>query len=315
MKPYPLILLALAACEQGVDLKDPGSRAVDERVTWTSDREDTIGFFTPDYEVPAYADQTMCVFATYDGGEVAIPWAGFYQNLAYGHHVVLMSSVADEDEWPDGTVADCTDSNADIMVDARPFLFAADLTGELQPEMILPEGMAVKLNAGERFVIQSHHINTTDQPILVNDAVFLQTAPTDTVETWAAPWVHTQSDLSIPPGVSSEVVDCTFDQDVTLLSLLGHMHEWGSSYAVDLFRGAEPVAERVYDVPSWDVAFRDAPPIETYALDQFPIHAGDRFVTTCTWNNDTEETIGFPHEMCATVGFAYPVLAPIICEP
>lgn len=315
MKPHLLLTLALAACH--VDLDDPGKKVLDQRVEWTTDRENTIAFFTPDYEVPPYTDQTMCVFDTYEGGEVAIPWAGFYQNLEWGHHVVLMASEADEDDWPDGTIANCTDANADIMIDSRPFLFAADLSGNLQPEMVLPEGMAVKLNAGERFVIQSHHINTTDKPILVNDAVFLQTEPIDVVETWAAPWVHTQTDFSIAPGETrSEVVDCTFDQDVTLLSLLGHMHEWGVSYAVDHFPATTPTsAQRIYDIPSWDVAFRDAPPIETYAMGQFPVAAGDRFVTTCTWENTTDAPLEFPHEMCATVGFAYPLLTPVICEP
>ena len=240
--------------------------------------------------------------------------AGFYQNLNFGHHVVLMASTADEDDWPDGTIANCTETDADIMVDARPFLFAGDLTGALQPEMNLPEGMAVKLKANQRFVIQSHHINTTDKPILVNDAVFLDPKPVAEVETWAAPWVHTQTDLNIPPGEHTEIVDCTFDTDVNLLSMLGHLHEWGSAYKVEQIDG-DGTATTLYDIPEWDVEYRDAPPVETYGVGNFPVTAGDTFRTTCSWNNDTDEPLGFPHEMCATVGFAYPLVAPIICEP
>ncbi|HHO52124.1 MAG TPA: hypothetical protein ENK18_14930 [Deltaproteobacteria bacterium] len=310
--------LALIGCRPDVTLTGSSStqaEAVDHTIEWTTDRPGAVAFLSPIYTVPPYTDQTMCYFDTYDGEEAAVFWAGFYQNLDFGHHVVLMSSEADEDDWPDGTIADCTETSAEIMVDARPFLFASDLTGALQPEMNLPEGMAVKLKEGTRFVIQSHHINTTGDPILVNDAVFLETRDVSEVETFAAPWVHTETDLEIPPGESLSLeVDCAFDEDVTLLSLLGHLHEWGTSYAVDHHR-ADGSVERLYDIPEWDVQYRDAPPINTYEADPFPVAAGERFVTTCSWYNDTDEPLTFPYEMCATVGFAYPLTVPIICEP
>ena len=310
-----LVLTAISACTADVAL-DEGDTfdGVDATIEWTTDRNNVVAFHTPEYDIPPYTDQTLCYFDTYSGEEAGVFWAGFYQNVAYGHHVVLMSSSADEDDWPDGTIADCTTTDATIMTEARPFLFASDVTGERQPEMLLPEGMAVKLNAGERFVIQSHHINTTDTSIRVNDAVFLQTGAIDTVDTFAAPWVHTQTDLNLPIGHSVEVVDCAFDQDLTLLSMLGHLHEWGSAYAIDHV-DLDGVSNRVYDIPEWSVEFRDAPPVNVYEMGEFEVKAGERLVTTCEWENDTDGPLGFPHEMCATVGFAYPLAVTVICEP
>jgi hypothetical protein len=302
--------LLLSACGADPDAVEP----VDETIVWETDRENTIRFDSPVYEVPPYADQTMCVFGSYDGGDVGITWAGFYQNMNYGHHVVLMASEADEDEWPDGTVADCTKTDAAIMVDARPFLFAADLVDGSAPEMILPDGMGVKLKERTRFVIQSHHINPTDQPILVNDTVFLQITDVDTVETWTAPWVHTETDMVIEPGADATAeVTCTFDEDVYLLSLLGHLHEWGTAYEVDHHK-LDGAIDRVYEVPQWDVAYRDAPPITFYQPGERLIRAGESFTTRCSWHNDTPDPLTFPTEMCATVGFAYPLVVPIICE-
>ena len=308
------MLVALLSCT-GADPIDSSFDGVDMRIEHATERDNTIRFDSPDYIVPAYTDQTLCYFDTYAGDETGIIWGGFFQNMDVGHHVVLMASTADPDAWPDGTVQDCTETDADIMTEARPFLFAGDLTGALQPEMVLPDGMAVKMKAGTRFVIQSHHINTTADDILVNDTVFLQLQDVATVETWTAPWVHVQTQFEVPPHDSLEItVTCSFDDDVYLLSLLGHLHEWGSRYAVD-YNKADGSTERVYDIPQWDLQYRDAPPINVYAPGEFQVKAGESFTTTCAWENDTDEPLGFPVEMCATVGFAYPQTVALVCEP
>jgi hypothetical protein len=305
----------LLACTGEADVASP-DEANDETVDWASQQEaGWEAFYSPEYIVPPYTDQTMCYFDTYTGPDIAVPWAGFYQNLDFGHHVVLMSSLADEDDWPDGTVADCTETDSGIMVDARPFLFAGALVEEEAPEMVLPEGMAIKLKSGTRFVIQSHHINYTDAPIRVNDVVFLDTQPLEEVESFAAPWVHTQTDFTIPPGEELSLdVTCAFDSDIHLLSLLGHLHEWGTAYRVT-HRRADGSEEIVYDIPRWDTYFRDAPPITTWAPGEFAVSAGDEFTTTCSWYNDTDEPLSFPYEMCATVGFAYPLTVAMVCSP
>ncbi len=70
-----------------------------------------------------------------------------------------------------------------------------------------------------------------------------------------------------------------------------------------------------YKLRVGDVQFRDAPPINTYEVGAFPVAAGERFATTCSWHNDTDAPLTFPTEMCATVGFAYPLTVPIVCDP
>jgi hypothetical protein len=300
------------ACQPGME---DSPEVFDATVDWTTDVPDAIAVQTGVYEIPPYTEQMLCAFATYSGDDVGIVRAEFYQNQSFGHHVLLMQSEADEDDWPDGTVADCTDSNPDIMVDSRPFLFAQDVEEGSAPLMTLPEGLAVELEAGTRFVIQSHYMNTTPQAIQVNDAVFLEPTDPDLVETWAAPWVHAQTDFLIPAGDALSLeVECTFDRDVYLLSLFGHMHQWGTSYSVDHLKVDESV-ERIYDIPEWYERYRYPPPIQAFELYSFPLKTGEHFVTTCAWHNDTDEDLVFPFEMCATVGFAYPLTATLICQP
>ena len=103
---FVLVLTAISACTADVTLDEGDTfSGLDATIEWTTDRENVVAFHTPEYDVPPYTDQTLCYFDTYSGEEAGVFWAGFYQNVAYGHHVVLMSSSADEDDWPDGTMA------------------------------------------------------------------------------------------------------------------------------------------------------------------------------------------------------------------
>ena len=94
MRPVAPLLAVLTACSSPI-LDDATSDstlpegAIDERTDWSTDRPNTVAFRTPDYVVPPYTDQTLCTFMTYEGEEAGVPWAGFYQNLKWGHHVVL----------------------------------------------------------------------------------------------------------------------------------------------------------------------------------------------------------------------------------
>ena len=54
------------------------------------------------------------------------------------------------------------------------------------------------------------------------------------VETWAAPLVLVDTDFSLPPGESTTVsFDCALEEELNLLFLLGHMHEWGTAFSTD----------------------------------------------------------------------------------
>ena len=129
-----LVLIAISACTADVAL-DEGDTfdGVDATIEWTTDRENVVAFHTPEYDIPPYTDQTLCYFDTYSGEEAGVFWAGFYQNVAYGHHVVLMSSSADEDDWPDGTIADCTTTDATIVA----FVLVLDNAAVLPAEVLL----------------------------------------------------------------------------------------------------------------------------------------------------------------------------------
>lgn len=302
---------------------------VDARLSdgdWT---EPTAGevFYGPDVVVPAGGDVMYCLVGTYTGDDEGVHTLTTYQ-AAYGHHLVLMGTTATELDHKDGEIFNCTTTDQLNMSDLEPIVLATSgyVGGEkLENEITMPEGMAVKLDAGQRWVMQAHYLNTGTESIRVRDVAVLEYLPPEDVTTWAAPFVLNNDAFSIPAGSDAytESFDCKFggeqadnddipDEGWYALYLNSHMHEWGKAFQLTRTRG--DAVDTVIDIAKWDPYFRDAPPTNIYAPDTFDIAPGDSFRTSCTWFNDTEAAIEFPHEMCDSVGLVYPQTTPVICD-
>lgn len=287
--------------EAGTDYPEPGD-------------EGTV-LLGPDAVVQPGEEPMICIFGTWNGDDVGVHALATWQNR-YGHHLLLMGTTASELDYPDGAIADCSSEGGVSMADLEPLVLATDATvgGEDRDLGIeLAEGMAVKLDAGQRWVLQAHYVNTGLEPIRVQDAAVLELLPEDEVETWAAPLVLNADDFSIPPGDAEITFDCGIEADLNILYWTGHMHEWGTRFRLDQQAGDGP-ATTVYEVPEWDVEYRDAPPVTGYPVGTYLAPAGTTFTTTCAWHNDGTEALGFPEEMCAAVAVAYPQTTAIICD-
>lgn len=260
-------------------------------------------------------DVMWCTIGTYEG-----PDAGIHENISYqaefGHHFVLMGTAASEIDYPDGTTFDCTNSDS-YMIDLEPMALVTSgyVDGELLGTTLpMPEGMAVELDQGQRYILQSHYLNTSTERIRVQDGIQLTLLDPDTeVDTWAAPYAMSLGEFSLPPQETTEITfDCTAEADWSVLYMIPHMHEWGTVFRLDQDRAGD--VSNVLDIPTWEPYFRDAPPVEVYGDTPMHIQAGDVLSTSCTWFNDTDEAIAFPHEMCVSVGVVYPQTTPVICD-
>lgn len=271
----------------------------------------------PAYTIPAYTEKQFCWFGTYDGPEVGIVYNGMFQSES-GHHVVMLTTNADPDEYPDGEIFDCSENGSFPMTDMDPnFIGSADLVETddgPQGEFWLPDGMGAVLKPGTRYVIQSHYVNYQGEDILVNDRMVYGVRPADEIETWAAPLIHVWTDLTIPPGEDYDLsFECAFEGDYNVLFLGGHMHEYGTKFSIEHLKedGSE---ENLYDIPTWDPVFRDAPPYNQYLDAPLQVKAGERFRTNCSWFNTEDHAVGFPSEMCVTFSMAYPSRVPLTCD-
>lgn len=313
----PALLLALPACRPDEGDVDGTEDAVDLRRDFPDPPDGGMQWVTPEMTIPAYTEQEWCYFDTYEGPTVGIDFMGMYQS-DYGHHIIMTATNAEDDEYPDGTFLDCTDPDALPMTSLEPLIvggvnWETDLETH-SSQMEMPEGMAARLQEGQRLIFQAHYVNTTEDPILVQDAINIGVIPEEEVETWTAALVHTDTDIAIPPGQETTMtVDCTFDEDTYVYFLTGHLHEWGSAFKLEWT--SEAGTETIYEVPTWDPLYRDLPPVNEYEVGEFLVKAGDSFRTTCGWYNDEDYELGFPQEMCATAMMVYPAKVPVVCEP
>jgi hypothetical protein len=314
------MLTILAACGPvEIDGDEVDVEPVDQRVS-----EDDIGgladdqilLMGPDAVIEPGTDVMICLFDTYEGEDVGLHDVHTWQGQG-GHHLQVMGTSTPAIDVPDGTVVDCTGDGGQFqMTDLQPVGVTNGGTVGGEPigvSMPLPDGMAFDLENGQRFVMQAHYINTGVDPIRVRDLAVLTLIPADEVVTWAAPLIFNRDDFEVAPGEAlTTSFPCTTPADWNFLYVLGHMHEWGTSFAIERL-GAEG-ATPFYEIPEWDPVYRDAPVIDYYPDDSMPVPAGTSFQTTCSWSNDQDEPLVFPHEMCVGLNIVYPQKTTVICD-
>jgi hypothetical protein len=115
-----------------------------------------------------------------------------------------------------------------------------------------------------------------------------------------------------PGRVTTERFSCPWEDEVTILSLGGHMHDYGASYLIT--HEVEAGSETLYEVQEWAPAYRFSPLTTGFEDGELIARPGERFATTCTWYNDGGTTLRYPDEMCTTFGVGYPLPDNYYCD-
>ncbi len=280
-------------------------------------REGAVRIETPPLVLAPFSDIIFCYISSFpsDQGPLAIDWGAMYEHPVYGHHIQFngLRSGSDTFDVPDGTLVDCTDPSETMLATSQLINMNRVLDGS-GGEMVLPDRAAVPIVPGQRWLFEVHLINPTPRRATGKGVLDLHFTEPDDVIDWVAPWVFNDSGFVLPPGEQSTVeVDCAWPQDATVLALLGHMHDMGQQYRVEM---VTPGGERltIYDLPEWDLDWRYQPRVEDFGggLD---VVAGTRFITTCTFFNHTAQNLTFPEEMCVASGLFMPATETISCDP
>lgn len=211
------------------------------------------------------------------------------------HHTVV--TLVESGEVPDGT-RDCT----------NPFEGGFDQiygTGVGTEPLILPDGVAVKIPAGKQIVMNLHLFNVGADTLEGTSGILVKTADPEVIEHEADSELWGKVDFAIEPnGTTTQTQSCVVESDLSLFSLLPHMHTMGRHLTFTLTRqdGEEIVLhDEAYDFDA-QVNRPFDPPVE--------IAAGDTVTIECTWDNPTNETVGFgestTEEMCFAGLFVYP---------
>jgi hypothetical protein len=170
----------------------------------------------------------------------------------------------------------------------------------------LPEGVAFRLKKGDGIMLNLHYINMGNKPDDGEAYIDIKLAETDPNRLIAALFLNLNIGFSLPPATQTDsAADCVAKSDVKVIMMSNHMHEWGTQATTEVTRGDTGNVEVMRHDPTWDHDMVNNPTFATWsAEDPFLIHPGDTIRTSCTWNNDTSDTLGFPREMCISAGFA-----------
>lgn len=259
---------------------------------------DHVVLKTGDFEIPI-GDSFTCFYTdvTTDR-ELSVNGATGSQGLG-GHHIIAYYA---EQPRPVGHHA-CVDEE---MTNLHQIAGASGTNNEAPP-LEFHDGLALKVPAGKQLVLQAHYINVTDSARTVNDSVTLDLIKPEDVFSYVNYFVTNDDSFEIPASATySHTTYCTTQRDLQVVMTLGHMHEAGHHYHLDVVDGTNQVMQNLRD-DDWAPSYASHPLVTYYPVSQpLLLRAGTRLAQTCDWQNDTTHTIIFPREMCLSFMYYFP---------
>jgi hypothetical protein len=278
-----LMLVTLAACDVGPEAlggvetettADPGAWSALIEAPWTLEAG-TEGFF--------------CALQTV---ETDLYIRAFRAEAPYGTHHTLLTVT--EPKGPDG-VFEC---GPGTLSDAMIFS-----SGVGTDDLVLPDGVAIRVPAGKQILLNLHLLNATPHPISGTSGTWIATLTQDQVVDEAEVLFAGTVDFSLPPGEDTSATgSCVFEEEATVLSLWPHMHGHGRHMLVE-HHGSEGV-ETLHD-GAFDFGHQ-----LHHRIEPTTIGAGERIDVTCHWQNTSDQVVGYGdssyQEMCFAALVRYP---------
>lgn len=219
------------------------------------------------------------------------------------HHLILYrdaSSLVGQSPPPPG-LSECT------METPRLYVYGAQ---EREHEVTLPEGIGGELEEDTIFILEVHFANASPQPVTAFAEVTIEPAPEGSVEQYSGILFYLNNDFQIPARAGfdgaptyTEGVVCPVPESVNVYRTQSHTHKRG--LRVDGWLADPEGTERqhIYKNEDWH-----APVSREFAAPGLAVAAGQTIKFECTWENETDATIGFgpsvEDEMCI-LGLGY----------
>jgi hypothetical protein len=245
-----------------------------------------------DWSVPPGSELYYCARVTVDEPMLI---AAFRPEAPVGtHHTAL---AIDGSDGPDGSFP-CSSATVGAQI-----LFGSGIG---TPAYALPEGVAYRVDAGQKLLLNLHLFNTGAGELRGTSGVeVLRVDPSDVVH--EAETIYTGAyDLDIPPGAEvTQTGRCTMTGEATIFGLFPHMHKLGRR-----IRGAIEGAAGEVELIDRPYSFEEQ---LNYALAPArSVKAGDVVRVECTYENTGTRTVTFGEssedEMCFLGLYRYPRL-------
>lgn len=301
-----IVFLCLGACSAGNE--DSGIQELDLTRDYRAAPDGGEQWLVPDMSIEPFSEEIFCYYGSHQRETVGVNYLQPFMS-SHNHHAFIQAT--DQNDKPDGTLERCTSVGG--MEQTSPlFEFTGSSFTSDGNYLALPDQSAIKLKQGQQWVIEAHFINPTPDRIIVNAAFNLGFVPAESVERWTASWQFDIGDLLLPAGQESSLeFQCGFPTEVSLLTLAGHMHEFGRRQVIDLIQGDEK--SRIYTVEEWSPEYRDYPPLTSWDPDELRITPDESLSISCSWENTEQEDLTFPQEMCTAKGLVLDTEDAIFC--
>jgi Copper type II ascorbate-dependent monooxygenase, C-terminal domain len=270
----------------------------------------TLAF--PDLVVAPGIEQTQCVVMRL--GNVAPLHVGAVHNVLgdASHHLIVYAvndTVEQKTPFPCHPFTDTLDptKGAPLMV-----------TQKHDDLLTLPSGVAYSIVANQMIRLEMHYINASAAPKTVHATTTLMPISDDDFHDEAGFLFIGNPDIKLPPKSETKVGPSFFEiphelSGVKFFAMTGHEHQLGTNVQVAMSTTWEDPGKMVYDVPGW---LWSEPKTEFFET-PFTVPDDGGFTFTCSWNNTTDQQVGFGesanNEMCFFWAYYYPSQGARVC--
>ncbi|MSP91313.1 MAG: hypothetical protein EXR79_05865 [Myxococcales bacterium] len=201
--------------------------------------------------------------------------------------------------------------------------FAETLSGDNVPLLIsqvsaetfkLPPGVAFKFVKNQMIRLESHYFNYSTEEVTAHGDVEFHTLQAQDFKHEADLIFYGSPDFNIPKGKTYSTPWNFIDvwPDTKVFALTGHTHKLGTNVEIAHYDGTTPTApkpEQVVYPPKGEPYSWEEPPTAHFEPPT-TFKPGHGLAYRCTWNNTTDQNVGFGEsankEMCFLWGYYFP---------
>jgi len=219
------------------------------------------------------------------------------------HHLILFF---DNHSEPDGTVTrDCGFAPSGGGASLPFWTYSAQSPVQ---EAVMPAGIGMTVNAGQKAFVQMHYLNTTEAPIMASVTIDAEAYAAADTFTPAAAYVTYNTQINVPANSTGNAGgNCAVPAGAKFFAMSTHAHQFATRTEV------KDGASMVFESTNWE-----HPGTATWTTDPFYTFASGRITYRCDYNNTSGAAVRTGNsaktdEMCMAVGYYFPATAPKFC--
>lgn len=249
---------------------------------------------TPQITIEAGQEITYCYYTTIDIPRTMGVKRWSSQMTSGSHHLIVYFQDHDK---ADGTIDQSCGGLGGGLDNLPVWTYSAQTPTQ---EQVMPAGIGMQVNQGQKAYVQMHYFNASDDPIQANVTVDAEAYAASETFTPSAAYVTYNTNINVPANSTGMVEGtCTVPAGAKFFTLSTHAHKHATLTRVT------DGSEMVFESTTWEhpgARLWDAAPFFSFASDQITYR--------CEYNNQTNQPVyegdsAATDEMCMAVGYFF----------